>query len=71
MRADLAFIRGSIVDHKGNVFYKRTTQNFNPMMATAADIVVVEAEKLVNTGDIEPECVHTPGLFVNHIYQGA
>ncbi|GHA33164.1 CoA transferase subunit A [Photobacterium aphoticum] len=71
LRADLAFIRGSIVDHKGNVFYKRTTQNFNPMMATAADIVVVEAEKLVNTGDIEPECVHTPGLFVNHIYQGA
>ncbi|MGF1689010.1 CoA transferase subunit A [Photobacterium japonica] len=71
LRADLAFIRGSIVDHKGNVFYKRTTQNFNPMMATAADIVVVEAENLVNTGDIEPECVHTPSLFVNHIYQGA
>ena len=71
LRADLAFIRGSIVDNKGNVFYKRTTQNFNPIMATAANIVVVEAEKLVNTGDIEPECVHTPSLFVNHIYQGA
>ncbi|MGF1877341.1 CoA transferase subunit A [Photobacterium frigidiphilum] len=70
LRADLAFIRGSIVDIKGNVFYKKTTQNFNPLMATAADLVIVEAEKLVDVGQIEPECVHTPGLFVDYVYQG-
>lgn len=70
IRADIAFIRGSIVDTKGNVFYKKTTQNFNPLMATAADLVIVEAEKLVEPGEIEPECVHTPGIFVDHIFQG-
>jgi acetate CoA/acetoacetate CoA-transferase alpha subunit len=70
LRADLAFIRGSIVDTKGNVFYKKTTQNFNPLMATAADLVIVEAETLVDVGQIEPECVHTPGLFVDYVYQG-
>ena len=70
IRADLALIRGSVVDTKGNVFYKRTTQNFNPLMATAANTVIVEAEKLVDAGHIEPEAVHTPGLYVDHIYQG-
>ncbi|MFA0441947.1 CoA transferase subunit A [Vibrio sp. 10N.222.51.C12] len=69
LRADLAFIRGSIVDEKGNVFYKKTTQNFNPLMATAADVVIVEAETLVPLGGIEPESVHTPGLYVDYIYQ--
>jgi acetate CoA/acetoacetate CoA-transferase alpha subunit len=68
IRADIAFIRGSVVDKKGNVFYKKTTQNFNPLMATAADLVIVEAEKLVEVGEIEPESVHTPSLFVDHIY---
>ena len=70
IRADIAFIRGSLVDTKGNVFYNKTTQNFNPLMATAADWVIVEAEKVVELGDISPECVHTPGLFVDHVYQG-
>ncbi|MEZ9016740.1 CoA transferase subunit A [Vibrio lentus] len=69
LRADLAFIRGSVVDTKGNVFYKKTTQNFNPLMATAADLVIVEAETIVPLGDIEPESVHTPGLFVDYVYQ--
>ncbi|MCL9773709.1 CoA transferase subunit A [Vibrio methylphosphonaticus] len=69
LRADLAFIRGSRVDVKGNVFYNKTTQNFNPLMATAADLVIVEAESLVPLGDIEPESVHTPGLYVDYVYQ--
>ncbi|WP_392339637.1 CoA transferase subunit A [Moritella marina] len=69
LRADLAFIRGSIVDTKGNIFYKKTTQNFNPLMATAADLVIVEAESIVDVGQIEPEHVHTSGLFVDYIYQ--
>jgi acetate CoA/acetoacetate CoA-transferase alpha subunit len=70
IRADIAFIRGSLVDTKGNVFYNKTTQNFNPIMATAADWVIVEAERMVELGEITPECVHTPGLFVDHVYQG-
>ncbi|ORT51209.1 branched-chain amino acid dehydrogenase [Vibrio sp. qd031] len=68
--ADLALIRGSIVDKKGNVKYLGTTQNFNPLMATAAKTVIVEAIQLVDVGDIEPESIHTPSLYVDHIYQG-
>ncbi|MBC7001388.1 3-oxoacid CoA-transferase subunit A [Photobacterium sp. BZF1] len=71
LRADLALIRGSVVDTKGNTVYKGTTQNFNPLMATAAETVIIEAASLVNAGDIAPEAVHTPGLFIDHIYQGA
>ncbi len=67
--ADIAFIGGSIVDESGNVFYRGTTKNFNPIMATAADIVVVEAEKIVPVGKLEPECIHTPALFVDYIYE--
>ena len=66
--ADFAILGGSIVDESGNVFYRGTTKNFNPMMAQAADTVIVEAEKLVKVGEIEPEAVHTPALFVDYIY---
>ena len=67
LKADLALIRGSKVDRRGNVFYSKTTQNFNPLMATAAKIVVVEPEQIVELGDIEPEAVHTPSLYVDYI----
>jgi len=67
LKADLALLKGSKVDPRGNILYKGTTQNFNPMMATAAETVIVEAEELVNLGDIEPESVHTPGIFVDYI----
>ena len=67
LKADLALIRGSKVDRHGNVFYSKTTQNFNPLMATAAEIVVVEPEQIVELGDIEPEAVHTPSLYVDYI----
>lgn len=66
--ADFALIGGSIVDETGNVFYRGTTKNFNPMMAQAADVVIVEAEKVVRVGEIQPESVHTPALFVDYIY---
>ena len=66
--ADFALIGGSIVDESGNVFYRGTTKNFNPMMAQAAETVIVEAENLVKVGEIEPEAVHTPALFVDYIY---
>lgn len=67
VRADIALIHGSIVDEKGNIFYNKSTRNFNPLMASAADVVIVEAEKIVKTGELDPHTIMTPGLFVNHI----
>jgi acetate CoA/acetoacetate CoA-transferase alpha subunit len=66
----VALIRGSVVDESGNIFYKGTTRNFNPLMATAADTVIVAAEKIVPVGDIPPEQVMTPGIFVDYIVGG-
>ena len=68
LRADIAFLRASIVDEFGNMVFLGTTNNFNPLMATAADYVVVEAEKLVPVGEIKPECVHASGIYVDAIY---
>lgn len=68
LKADIAFLRANIVDEDGNMVFLGTTQNFNPLMATAADYVVVEAEKLVKRGEIAPENVQTSGIFVNAIY---
>ncbi len=68
LKADIAFLRANIVDEEGNMIFLGTTQNFNPLMATAADYVVVEAEKLVKRGEIAPEQVHTSGIYVNAIY---
>ncbi len=67
--ADIALIGASVSDEMGNLVYKGTTQNFNPTMAMAADVVIVEAEKVVKTGEIAPEAVLTPGIFVNYIYR--
>ncbi|NMB37127.1 MAG: CoA transferase subunit A [Bacteroidales bacterium] len=66
--ADFALIGGSIVDESGNVFYRGTTRNFNPTMAQAADVVIVEAEKVVPVGELAPEAIHTPFIFVDYIY---
>lgn len=68
LKADLAIIRGSVVDKRGNIHYSKTTQNFNPLMATAADVVIVEPVELVEVGDIAPETIHTPSLYVDYIY---
>lgn len=70
LRADVALLFGSIVDEAGNVFYNETTRNFNPLMATAADTVIVEAEKLVKVGELDPNIVMTPGIFVDYIVRG-
>jgi acetate CoA/acetoacetate CoA-transferase alpha subunit len=70
LHAEIALIRGSIVDKAGNVFYNKTTRNFNLMMATAADLVIVAAEKIVEVGEIDPNCVMTPGIFVDYIVGG-
>ncbi|AAM23982.1 MAG: Acyl-CoA:acetate CoA transferase alpha subunit [Caldanaerobacter subterraneus] len=68
--ADIALIRGSIVDEFGNIYYKGTTRNFNPIMALAAKTVIVEAEKIVKVGEIKPEDVMTPGVLVDYIVKG-
>lgn len=67
LKADVALINGSIVDEFGNIIFAKTTKNFNPMMATAADTVIVYAEKLVKTGEIDPDHVMTSGIFVDYI----
>ena len=67
LRADVALINGSVVDELGNVIYAKTTKNFNPMMATAADKVIVFAEKLVKVGEIDPDHVMTSRIFVDYI----
>lgn len=69
LKADIALIKGSIVDKKGNIYYNKSTRNFNTLMATAAEIVIVEAEKLVEIGEIDPSDVMTPSIFVNVIVE--
>lgn len=69
LHADVALLKGSIVDKKGNIYYNGSTRNFNPMMATAADIVIVEAEKIVEVGELDPNHVMTPGIFVDFIVE--
>lgn len=70
LKADLAIIRGTIVDEFGNTFYKGTTRNFNPIIAMAGEKVVVEAEKLVKKGELNPDYVITPGVLVDYIIEG-
>jgi len=70
LRADFAFIKAWTGDTTGNLVYRRTARNFNPMMATAATLTIAEVEHLVEPGQIDPDHVHTPGVFVKRILQG-
>ena len=70
LRGDFAFIKAWKGDRWGNLIYRKTARNFNPMMATAADYVIAEVEELVELGQLEPDRIHTPGIFVNAIFQG-
>ena len=67
LRADVALLGASISDTEGNLVYRGTSQNFNPLMAMAADMVIAEACELVETGSIKPEDVRTPSIFVDYI----
>jgi 3-oxoacid CoA-transferase subunit A len=67
LRADLALIKAWKADPCGNLLYRKTARNFNPNMATAARVTVVEAEEIVAPGEINPDCVHTPGIYVDRI----
>jgi len=70
LRGDFAFIKAWKGDRWGNLAYRKTARNFNPMMATAADFVVAEVEELVEAGQLDADHVHTPGIFVDAIFQG-
>lgn len=70
LRADFALVKAWKGDRFGNLIYKRTARNFNPMMAMAGRITVAEVEELVEPGDLDPDEIHTPGIFVQRIYQG-
>jgi acetate CoA/acetoacetate CoA-transferase alpha subunit len=70
LKADVALLKGAKVDKKGNIYYDKAARNFNPIMAMAADLVIVEAEEIVEVGQIEPNDVMTPGIFVDVIVKG-
>ena len=69
LKADVALIRGSVVDEDGNIYYDGTTKNFNPLMAQAAEVVIAGAEKIVSAGEINPNHVMTPKILVDYIVQ--
>ncbi|ABF40166.1 3-oxoacid CoA-transferase, subunit A [Candidatus Koribacter versatilis Ellin345] len=71
LTADFALIKAWKGDKWGNLVYRKTARNFNPMMATAAKITVAEVEYLVEPGELEPDLVHTPGVYVKRIFQSA
>ncbi len=70
LKADFALLRASIADCNGNLYYKGTTRNFNPLMAMAADTVIAAAEEIVPVGMMKPECVMTSGIFVDYLVGG-
>jgi len=70
LKADFAFVKAWKGDTVGNLVYRRTARNFNPVMATAAAVTIAEVEHLVEAGEIDPDHVHTPGIFVKQILQG-
>lgn len=70
LRADIALIAGETVDKYGNIVYSGATRNFNHLMATAADTVIVEVEEVVEVGELDPNHVVTPGIFVDYIVNG-
>jgi 3-oxoacid CoA-transferase subunit A len=70
LTADFALVKALKGDKWGNLVYRKTARNFNPMMATAAKVTIAEVEHLVEAGEIEPDLVHTPSVYVKRIFQG-
>lgn len=70
LKADFSIIKGWKGDTAGNIVYKGTARNFNPMMAAAGKITIAEVEELVPAGELDPNCIHTPGIYVQRIFQG-
>ena len=70
IKADVALVKAYKADKAGNLVFRKAARNFNPLMATAAQVVIVEAQNIVETGEIDPDEVMTPGIFVNYLVQG-
>jgi 3-oxoacid CoA-transferase subunit A len=70
LKADFALIKAWKGDRWGNLVYRKTARNFNPMMATAADVTIAEVEELVEPGELDPDLVHTPSIYVKRIFKG-
>ena len=70
LRGQFAFVKAWQGDRWGNLVYRKAARNFNPLMATAADFVIAEVEELVDLGQLDPDSIHTPGIFVNAIFRG-
>jgi len=70
LEADFAFIKAWKGDKWGNLVYRKTARNFNPMMATAANVTIAEVEHLVEVGELDPDSIHTPSVYVKRIFQG-
>jgi 3-oxoacid CoA-transferase subunit A len=69
--ADLSIVKAWKGDTAGNLVYRKTARNFNPMMATAGKVTLVEVEELVQSGEIDPDAIHTPGIYVDRLFKGA
>ena len=70
LNADVAFIKAYKADKKGNLIFRKTARNFNPIMATAAKITIVEAEEIVENGELEADQIHTPSVYVDYLVKG-
>src|SRR5690606_17905520 len=70
LRADIAIIKGYKADKSGNVIYRKAARNFNPIMAMAAEVTVCEVEEIVEDGELDPDNIHTPGIFVHRLVKG-
>jgi 3-oxoacid CoA-transferase subunit A len=71
LKADLSIVKAWKGDEAGNLVFRKTARNFNPMMAAAGAICVAEVEEIVPAGSLDPNCIHTPGIYVDRLIQGA
>jgi 3-oxoacid CoA-transferase subunit A len=71
LTADIALVKAYKADKSGNLVFRMTARNFNPMMATAGKVTIAEVEEIVEIGDLDPECIHVPGIYVNMIVKGS
>lgn len=70
LTADLSIVKAWKADTQGNLVYRKTARNFNPMMATAGKFTLAEVEDIVEVGELDPDCIHTPGIFVQRLIKG-
>jgi 3-oxoacid CoA-transferase/3-oxoacid CoA-transferase subunit A len=71
IRGDFAIVKAAVGDRFGNLVYRHTAMNFNPMMATAARVTIAEVERIVEVGELDPDHIHTPGIYVHRVVHGA